>query len=713
MFCKNCGKEIADGSSYCLHCGVRQKNIFCRNCGSEIPSEATFCPHCGSKQSDGNALGLLISKVSAAFNPTNEKKGINDGTKPIQTKGQNTPNRSQIGINKINDLKTIHKDALNNKPKIQQTEAQKNIIQATNQNKEAVLQNPNNDKDIDNKSEKKNVSNNSLTNVNKDTSVTKDYNFKHSNNHMEQATPWHTSPSKTEKRTPEENHENKLAYSYKEMPLLQRFCGSIIDKFLIVILFSLTIVAINPRKSGGDLGVYIAMLGANPANYEYIDQANVNGSISNPYDDTPFIGQTRNFDTRMTVIFIATYLLYYLFFELLINGSPGKRWLGGLLRTATGEENDEPGTFFRFAIRALFVLFVVGCLHFELNLNYYVTIIVYWTILDISVIFTHRSLVDFMTGTAYMEKGEIIIPSKQSNVVDKKITEGDVNTSGTKVGESQNSISNKKSHSHLVIMLIIIILCFVTFAAWYYWSKIERKEDIRMCPELVNAAANDNSKLPITLVDGIEFISVTYEDSTYTSLYKIDYNTIPNEKLREFNANHRNSVIATIRASKGMDRENYEKYVEYHITKVDKFVNMETGDTTTISISPKEIDAALKEPISEIVRLEQIIDEQKGMLPTEIDNGFILTSIDIENGNVIMSISVDEDIYDFDIVSKLKNDLKESMINQISANPVLQNFCKIISNAHFGLTYRYYGNQTHLETFVPLASDEIAKLISK
>ncbi|MFP4457045.1 MAG: zinc-ribbon domain-containing protein [Clostridia bacterium] len=26
MFCKNCGKEIADGSSFCTNCGARVEN---------------------------------------------------------------------------------------------------------------------------------------------------------------------------------------------------------------------------------------------------------------------------------------------------------------------------------------------------------------------------------------------------------------------------------------------------------------------------------------------------------------------------------------------------------------------------------------------------------------------------------------------------------------------------------------------------------------
>lgn len=51
IVCPNCGKEISDKASKCVHCGVTIKNNEeinkCVECGAELDAEATECPNCG------------------------------------------------------------------------------------------------------------------------------------------------------------------------------------------------------------------------------------------------------------------------------------------------------------------------------------------------------------------------------------------------------------------------------------------------------------------------------------------------------------------------------------------------------------------------------------------------------------------------------------------------------------------------------------------
>lgn len=50
MFCRNCGKEIAESAEICIHCGVRVPygNKFCHICGAETLPEAEICVKCGA-----------------------------------------------------------------------------------------------------------------------------------------------------------------------------------------------------------------------------------------------------------------------------------------------------------------------------------------------------------------------------------------------------------------------------------------------------------------------------------------------------------------------------------------------------------------------------------------------------------------------------------------------------------------------------------------
>ncbi|MDR2019028.1 MAG: DUF4870 domain-containing protein [Syntrophobacterales bacterium] len=49
MFCRNCGKEMAQNADVCLSCGFRPSNgnKFCNNCGVETNPNQEVCIRCG------------------------------------------------------------------------------------------------------------------------------------------------------------------------------------------------------------------------------------------------------------------------------------------------------------------------------------------------------------------------------------------------------------------------------------------------------------------------------------------------------------------------------------------------------------------------------------------------------------------------------------------------------------------------------------------
>ncbi|OHD20508.1 MAG: hypothetical protein A2Y34_17960 [Spirochaetes bacterium GWC1_27_15] len=49
MFCRNCGKEIANDSKFCSSCGAGFNNgkKFCQNCGTETQEISDVCLNCG------------------------------------------------------------------------------------------------------------------------------------------------------------------------------------------------------------------------------------------------------------------------------------------------------------------------------------------------------------------------------------------------------------------------------------------------------------------------------------------------------------------------------------------------------------------------------------------------------------------------------------------------------------------------------------------
>ncbi len=70
MDCKNCGKELRDGSFFCSSCGAKvEKTHFCSCCEKEINDKSIFCPHCGVSIKKEEEQKTEITKVEGKEEP--------------------------------------------------------------------------------------------------------------------------------------------------------------------------------------------------------------------------------------------------------------------------------------------------------------------------------------------------------------------------------------------------------------------------------------------------------------------------------------------------------------------------------------------------------------------------------------------------------------------------------------------------------------------
>jgi uncharacterized membrane protein len=65
MYCRNCGKEVADQAVMCVACGVPPKagKMFCQNCASETSTMAEICTKCGVRLASNEGAGLSSSSM--------------------------------------------------------------------------------------------------------------------------------------------------------------------------------------------------------------------------------------------------------------------------------------------------------------------------------------------------------------------------------------------------------------------------------------------------------------------------------------------------------------------------------------------------------------------------------------------------------------------------------------------------------------------------
>ena len=210
--------------------------------------------------------------------------------------------------------------------------------------------------------------------------------------------------------------EKPQAVKYVLFPLVRRFFGSLIDKILILIIAVLGYIACKPYAGSGDIGYFMGLMNNKPSNYEYVDKYNIEtyGTIYEGVDveyqmkareesEVPYIGYTRDFEIRMCSIFIIVNLIYYLLFELLLQASFGKKFLGGNLV----DEGRDKLSYWRIPLRSLlfaaYSAFIIYEFRFCSDLDYYTVTFIFFLFLELPLFFTKRSLLDLCSRTMYID----------------------------------------------------------------------------------------------------------------------------------------------------------------------------------------------------------------------------------------------------------------------------------------------------------------------
>ena len=67
MYCRYCGKEVAEQAVICLACGVPPRNgkYFCQNCGGQTDPNAELCTKCGVRLAIGPSQETAKSRLAA------------------------------------------------------------------------------------------------------------------------------------------------------------------------------------------------------------------------------------------------------------------------------------------------------------------------------------------------------------------------------------------------------------------------------------------------------------------------------------------------------------------------------------------------------------------------------------------------------------------------------------------------------------------------
>lgn len=213
----------------------------------------------------------------------------------------------------------------------------------------------------------------------------------------------------------------------EKINFMRRLLSSLIDKVLILVFFIIFALCISPYGIGLQLGSYYALLDEPPSSYHshdtYKAMRHVYGSSiiyestekwmqchkeiqSNPKLITPYEGETLSWDLRITGFFILINFVYYLLWEWIFRASLGKFLCGLVVVSNNNKRTTEKEVIKRCSLLLLLMIVAVG-LRFTFDINYYITIILFFLIVDTSVIIKGKSLIDIMTNTFITKRRNI------------------------------------------------------------------------------------------------------------------------------------------------------------------------------------------------------------------------------------------------------------------------------------------------------------------
>ena len=203
----------------------------------------------------------------------------------------------------------------------------------------------------------------------------------------------------------------------ENMSLFKRFIGSIIDKMIILVLFTIVFSIVESHALAKLLYYLLNIMKVSPSIYQFASVTDVsltdfgfyNSGTEEYYQEffspNMYEGIVRLFDLKLTFGFILLNVVYYLACELMLKASLGKYIFGGILVDNFDDKITTNDIFIRAFSAAILMALFVG-IRFLFDTNYYWTILFFFLVIDIPVFIDGKSLIDRFVRVRYIKRSE-------------------------------------------------------------------------------------------------------------------------------------------------------------------------------------------------------------------------------------------------------------------------------------------------------------------
>ena len=230
-----------------------------------------------------------------------------------------------------------------------------------------------------------------------------------------------------------------------------------------------------------------------------------------------------------------------------------------------------------------------------------------------------------------------------------------------------------------------------------------------------------NRDCPIPIMEGKSEVSaIKLEDDCITYYFKYD-NSFDDYLSKIKNSTSLKegflcSFLCMNAQQNGLGDRLMDKLIEENLG-IKYVINQSKANAFECKMAPAEIKHFREkfklnphEAMYNIIKLD--LEAEKEQLPMEIDEGMTMTDYELDGNNIIMTIIVDEDLYELDAFRENEELIRESMVDEGQYDPeskALLDLCKV---SHTGLIYRTVGNKSKKKVDVHISSDYIRQQVT-
>lgn len=227
------------------------------------------------------------------------------------------------------------------------------------------------------------------------------------------------------------------------------------------------------------------------------------------------------------------------------------------------------------------------------------------------------------------------------------------------------------------------------------------------CVELEKEAKVQNEKLES--IKGMT-ANVEYSGNIYRITQTVDENIFPKQKVLMSYSNEKSNMIASLSSSKDKEREHYNQMVDYCVTFEHVVKSKQTGDIIVRTIlTPNEMADALKHKLTNFDQLKVSVSSVKQTLPREMEVGYKITDLLLDEKKVTFEILIDEGFKNFDEAIIIRQWPKENQAITLFDLTTGQTFYGIAAKVPVDINYHFIGSGGKNEFTISFSHDEVVK----